>query len=331
MDAVANGVASLLPQPLPKSASFLDVAAVNGAPPKNVGASDRAPPVAPPLIRSKLGTVVNLLEGKKAIQEHENEIAEVVIVCEPEQASLMMGGLHPRGSLYERPVNIDSARAHHAEFRCVHVLALNVMPLSSQHGIEVHEVHLTPCWKVHAVRAMPRCLPQAGQPPCPHIHHAYVHAQWYTNVTVLVWQATRSSTLCAWPLHAADKDTYGACYVVAPGALSVCDIHAPCTTPACGWRGPCMSHSHLYAPPMRLLYELSINAITHMCMLLLVTEPIAPWKSTSWKYALNIISLTCRRVLREHGVKVLTVRDGFCVLHGACVNGGHDRVRRLDV
>ena len=31
-----------------------------------------------------------------AIQEHENEQAEVVIVCEPEGTSLMMGGLHPR-------------------------------------------------------------------------------------------------------------------------------------------------------------------------------------------------------------------------------------------
>lgn len=52
-------------------------------------------------------------------QESENEIAEVVIVCEPEQASLMMGGLHPRGSLYERPVNIDVAKQQHAEFRNV--------------------------------------------------------------------------------------------------------------------------------------------------------------------------------------------------------------------
>jgi len=31
-----------------------------------------------------------------AIQEHENEMAEVVLVCEPEGTSLMMGGLHPR-------------------------------------------------------------------------------------------------------------------------------------------------------------------------------------------------------------------------------------------
>ncbi len=46
-------------------------------------------------------------------------MAEVVIVCEPEQASLMMGGLHPRGSLYERPVNIDTAKQQHSEFRNV--------------------------------------------------------------------------------------------------------------------------------------------------------------------------------------------------------------------
>ncbi|GIL80090.1 hypothetical protein Vretimale_12910 [Volvox reticuliferus] len=89
-----------------KSASFLDV--------RSVDASS-----VPPLKRSKLSTVVNLLEARTAVQEHENEIAEVVIVCEPEQASLMMGGLHPRGSLYERPINIDTAKQQHAEFRKV--------------------------------------------------------------------------------------------------------------------------------------------------------------------------------------------------------------------
>lgn len=31
----------------------------------------------------------------------------------------MMGGLHPRASLYERPVNLDAAKAAHAEFRRV--------------------------------------------------------------------------------------------------------------------------------------------------------------------------------------------------------------------
>ena len=54
-------------------------------------------------IRSKKGSASNLmnLENKggsqhKARQDHENEVAEVVIVCEPEGTSLMMGGLHPR-------------------------------------------------------------------------------------------------------------------------------------------------------------------------------------------------------------------------------------------
>ncbi|KXZ51615.1 hypothetical protein GPECTOR_12g579 [Gonium pectorale] len=91
-----------------KTASFLDV--------KHVGETVAS---APPAKRSKLSTVVNLLEARTAVQESENELAEVVIVCEPEQASLMMGGLHPRGSLYERPVNMDIAKQQHAEFRKV--------------------------------------------------------------------------------------------------------------------------------------------------------------------------------------------------------------------
>lgn len=45
-----------------------------------------------------------------AKQEHENQVAEIVIVCEPEGTSLMMGGLHPRASLYEKPVNLDAAK-----------------------------------------------------------------------------------------------------------------------------------------------------------------------------------------------------------------------------
>lgn len=73
-----------------------------------------------PLKRLKRGSTYNLLNaGLKALQEHENETAEVVIVCEPESASLMMGGLHPRASLYERPVNIESAKKTHALFRQV--------------------------------------------------------------------------------------------------------------------------------------------------------------------------------------------------------------------
>ena len=44
--------------------------------------------------RSLVGDIQEHESG--AIQEHENERAEVVIVCEPEGTSLMMGGLHPR-------------------------------------------------------------------------------------------------------------------------------------------------------------------------------------------------------------------------------------------
>ncbi len=46
----------------------------------------------------------------QAIQESENDKAEIVIVCEPEGMSLQMGGLHPRASLYEKPVNLDAAK-----------------------------------------------------------------------------------------------------------------------------------------------------------------------------------------------------------------------------
>lgn len=52
-----------------------------------------------------------------ASQVHENHIAQVVITSEPEGASLMMGALHPRASLYERPVNLQLAKKAHFEFR----------------------------------------------------------------------------------------------------------------------------------------------------------------------------------------------------------------------
>eukprot|EP01024_Parvocaulis_polyphysoides_P038241 TRINITY_DN34286_c0_g1_i2.p1 TRINITY_DN34286_c0_g1~~TRINITY_DN34286_c0_g1_i2.p1 ORF type:complete len:491 (-),score=62.11 TRINITY_DN34286_c0_g1_i2:386-1645(-) len=54
---------------------------------------------------------------RRALQVDENDEAEVVIVCEPEGTSLMMGGLHPRASLYERPVNLDTAKETHRRFR----------------------------------------------------------------------------------------------------------------------------------------------------------------------------------------------------------------------
>ncbi|KAL6748381.1 hypothetical protein V8C86DRAFT_2879369 [Haematococcus lacustris] len=87
-----------------KTASYLDVSAVETRVHRGVK-------------RSKTSSVCSLLDSKVAVQQSENEVAEVVIVCEPEQASLMMGGLHPRGSLYERPVNIETAKSQHAEFR----------------------------------------------------------------------------------------------------------------------------------------------------------------------------------------------------------------------
>lgn len=79
--------------------------------------------VAPPVPSAKRGSATNLLSSHAgtttAVQEHENETAEIVIVCEPQGTSLMMGGLHPRASLYERPVNLDAAKSAHANFRQV--------------------------------------------------------------------------------------------------------------------------------------------------------------------------------------------------------------------
>jgi len=48
---------------------------------------------------------------------HENDVAEVVIVCEPDLHSNLMGALHPAGSLYERPVNMAACTEQHAAFR----------------------------------------------------------------------------------------------------------------------------------------------------------------------------------------------------------------------
>eukprot|EP00177_Eucheuma_denticulatum_P005686 GFKZ01010355.1.p1 GENE.GFKZ01010355.1~~GFKZ01010355.1.p1 ORF type:complete len:474 (+),score=74.17 GFKZ01010355.1:170-1591(+) len=49
-------------------------------------------------------------------QSHENDPACLVIVCAPSALSKMMGSLHPAGALYEKPVNIRSARLAHASF-----------------------------------------------------------------------------------------------------------------------------------------------------------------------------------------------------------------------
>lgn len=65
-------------------------------------------------------TLIDNSRSKKctqALQESENDVAEIVIVCEPEGMSLQLGGLHPRASLYEKPVNLEAAKTAHAEFR----------------------------------------------------------------------------------------------------------------------------------------------------------------------------------------------------------------------
>ncbi|PXF43088.1 Arginine deiminase [Gracilariopsis chorda] len=49
----------------------------------------------------------------KTGQSHENEYANVVIVCAPAILSKMMGSLHPAGALYEKPVNIRLAKEAH--------------------------------------------------------------------------------------------------------------------------------------------------------------------------------------------------------------------------
>lgn len=61
---------------------------------------------------------VDFLICPQAIQESENDKAEIVIVCEPEGMSLQMGGLHPRASLYEKPVNLEAAKQVPALLDC---------------------------------------------------------------------------------------------------------------------------------------------------------------------------------------------------------------------
>lgn len=69
-------------------------------------------------------------------QEHENDRAEVVLVSEPEAASITMGGLHPRASLYERPVNLDASKKQHLNFRKV----------LRSHGIKGNQLFLLASW-----------------------------------------------------------------------------------------------------------------------------------------------------------------------------------------
>jgi arginine deiminase len=62
-------------------------------------------------------------------QEHENDRAQMVVVCAP-SISKSMGALHPAGALYARPVHIDQARDAHASF----------VAILRRRGVETHDV-----------------------------------------------------------------------------------------------------------------------------------------------------------------------------------------------
>lgn len=64
-----------------------------------------------------------------ACQEDENDVAKLVVICSPSLPK-MMGTLHPAGSLYENPVNTDTAKMQHDAFRTA----------LEHHGIKVLEV-----------------------------------------------------------------------------------------------------------------------------------------------------------------------------------------------
>ena len=72
---------------------------------------------------SRMQSAANLLnpatlaDDLRSRQEHENDEATTVIVCEPERSTIMMGGLHPRASLFEKTVHLDRAVAQHTAFR----------------------------------------------------------------------------------------------------------------------------------------------------------------------------------------------------------------------
>ncbi|KAL0207030.1 hypothetical protein P9112_012741 [Eukaryota sp. TZLM1-RC] len=51
----------------------------------------------------------------KFFQEHENDIAELILVHEP-GIEIFMGSMHPNGALYEKPVNLRVAQKQHRTF-----------------------------------------------------------------------------------------------------------------------------------------------------------------------------------------------------------------------
>lgn len=76
-----------------------------------------------------------------ATQVHEDDPARVVLVFEPLGTSLMMGGLHPRASLFERPINMESAQEAHERFRTVlrdHGIKVLTVREVLAHRVDVH-------------------------------------------------------------------------------------------------------------------------------------------------------------------------------------------------
>lgn len=132
-DVAAMAVAaSLLPSPSRKKRARGDDGCVGGddaeveKAPRWVGAGDtdetttaaaaaidKKPRNVSLSIQSLLGIHSSLEPG----QSHEDDTAEVVLVCEPDLHNNLMGALHPNGALYEKPVNINVASKQHEEFR----------------------------------------------------------------------------------------------------------------------------------------------------------------------------------------------------------------------
>uniref|UniRef100_A0A7S0WP51 Arginine deiminase n=1 Tax=Pyramimonas obovata TaxID=1411642 RepID=A0A7S0WP51_9CHLO len=73
-------------------------------------------------------------------QIHEDDIAEVVIVCEPDLNNNVMGSIHPHGALYEKPVNVEVSRDQHRRFR-------EAIRENGVHCLTVHQIlmHDTDC------------------------------------------------------------------------------------------------------------------------------------------------------------------------------------------
>ena len=68
-------------------------------------------------------------------QCHEDDVAQVVLVCEADLSNNIMGALHPHGSLYERPVNMAVCARQHAGFR-------EALEAEGAHTLAVREVLL---------------------------------------------------------------------------------------------------------------------------------------------------------------------------------------------